>query len=87
MQRDVEIEIETTDKSGGFIGALWFNKTENAAVSLVKEGLATVHAFSAEGLSFARQLFDAEVRYWFRTSRTLSHGRPIRSGRSQEGKA
>ncbi|TEB38403.1 transcription factor [Coprinellus micaceus] len=60
MQRDVEIEIETTDKSGGFIGALWFNKTENAAVSLVKEGLATVHAFSAEGLTFARQLFDAE---------------------------
>jgi staphylococcal nuclease domain-containing protein 1 len=65
MQRDVEIEIETTDKSGGFIGALWFNKTENAAVSLVKEGLATVHAFSAEGLTFARQLFDAEVSYWF----------------------
>ncbi|TFK20773.1 transcription factor [Coprinopsis marcescibilis] len=60
MQRDVEIEIETTDKSGGFIGALYFNKNENAAVSLVKEGLATVHAYSAEALPWARQLFDAE---------------------------
>ena len=61
MQRDVEIEIDAVDKSGGFIGALYVNKTENVAVTLVKEGLATVHAFSAEGLSYAKQLFDAEV--------------------------
>ncbi|KAI9456612.1 transcription factor [Russula earlei] len=59
MQRDVEIEIETTDKSGGFIGAL-YNKNENAAVTLVSEGLATVHAFSAETLPWAKQLYDAE---------------------------
>jgi len=61
MQRDVEIEIETTDKSGGFIGALYFNKNENAAVTLVSEGLATVHSFSAESLPWAKQLYDAEV--------------------------
>lgn len=61
MQRDVEFEIETSDKSGGFIGALYFNKNENAAVALVKEGLATVHAYSAETLPWAKQLFDAEV--------------------------
>lgn len=61
MQRDVEIEVDTVDKSGGFIGALFINKTENAAISLVKEGLATVHSYTAEGLSWARQLFDAEV--------------------------
>jgi staphylococcal nuclease domain-containing protein 1 len=61
MQRDVEIEIDAVDKSGGFIGALYVNRTENAAVTLVKEGLATVHTFSAEGLSYAKQLFDAEV--------------------------
>ncbi|KAI0311712.1 hypothetical protein OF83DRAFT_1149705 [Amylostereum chailletii] len=60
MQRDVEIEVDTIDKSGGFIGALYVNKTENAALALVKEGLATVHAFSAEGLPWARQLYDAE---------------------------
>ncbi|KAA1476768.1 transcription factor [Dentipellis sp. KUC8613] len=60
MQRDVEIEIDTVDKSGGFIGALYLNKTENAAIALVREGLATVHAFSAEALPWSRQLFDAE---------------------------
>ena len=63
MQRDVEIEIETTDKSGGFIGALYLNKNENAAVTLVSEGLATVHSFSADSLPWSKQLYDAEVRH------------------------
>jgi len=36
------------------------NKTENVALTLVKEGLATIHSFSAEGLSWARQLNEAE---------------------------
>lgn len=63
MQRDVEIEIESTDKVGGFIGSLYLNKNENAAIELVKEGLATVHTYSAESLSWSKQLFDAEVRY------------------------
>ena len=61
MQRDVEIEIHDADKSGGFIGALYLNKTENAAITLVKEGLATVHGYSAENLPWAKQLYDAEV--------------------------
>lgn len=61
MQRDVEIEIETVDKSGGFIGTLWLNKNENAAVALVQEGLATVHSYSADTLSWAKQLYAAEV--------------------------
>ncbi|KZS98346.1 transcription factor [Sistotremastrum niveocremeum HHB9708] len=60
MQRDVEIEFEAVDKTGGFIGALYLNKTENAAIALVQEGLATVHAYSAEGLSWSNQLFAAE---------------------------
>ncbi|KDQ21744.1 hypothetical protein BOTBODRAFT_26171 [Botryobasidium botryosum FD-172 SS1] len=60
LQRDVEVEFEAVDKSGGFIGALYLNKTENAAVALVAEGLATVHAYSAEALPWAKQLFDAE---------------------------
>lgn len=62
MQRDVEFEVDTVDKSGGFIGALYINKTENAAVALAKEGLASMHSFSAEGLSWSKQLLDAEVR-------------------------
>ncbi|KAJ6593999.1 hypothetical protein B0H19DRAFT_1246717 [Mycena capillaripes] len=61
MQRDVEFEVDTLDKSGGFIGSLYLNKTDNAAVTLVKEGLATVHSFSADGLGWARQLYDAEA--------------------------
>ncbi|THH26712.1 hypothetical protein EUX98_g7479 [Antrodiella citrinella] len=61
MQRDVEIEVYDVDKSGGFIGALLINKTENAAITLAREGLATVHSYSAEGLSWARQLYDAEA--------------------------
>ncbi|KAI0081272.1 transcription factor [Panus rudis PR-1116 ss-1] len=61
MQRDVEIEILDVDKSGGFIGALYLNKNENAAVTLVKEGLATVHGYSADTLPWAKQLYDAEA--------------------------
>ncbi|KAH8079445.1 transcription factor [Cristinia sonorae] len=61
MQRDVEIEIYDVDKSGGFIGALFVNKTENAAITLAKEGLATVHSYSADGLSWAKALYDAEA--------------------------
>ncbi|KAL1745690.1 hypothetical protein HDZ31DRAFT_62896 [Schizophyllum fasciatum] len=59
MQRDVEIEIDGVDKSGGFIGSLILNKTENAAVALVREGLATTHS-SSEGSSWAKQLQEAE---------------------------
>jgi staphylococcal nuclease domain-containing protein 1 len=61
MQRDVEFEVDSIDKSGGFIGSLYLNKSENVAISLVKEGLATVHSFSADSLSWARQLYEAEV--------------------------
>ena len=62
MQRDCEFEVQDVDKSGGFIGALYLNKTENAAVALVREGLASVHAYSAEELDWSKELFDAEVR-------------------------
>jgi staphylococcal nuclease domain-containing protein 1 len=41
MQRDVDVDFEATDKTGGFIGALYLNKTENAAVTLVREGRDT----------------------------------------------
>ena len=64
MQRDVEFEVDSIDKSGGFIGSLYLNKTENAALTLVKEGLATVHS-SADSLPWARQLYDIEVSRLF----------------------
>ncbi|EOR02095.1 nuclease domain-containing protein 1 [Wallemia ichthyophaga EXF-994] len=59
MQRDVEVSIESTDKAGGFIGTLYVNN-ENFGVGLVRRGLASVHEYSAEGLSFADELFEAE---------------------------
>ncbi|KAJ7072239.1 hypothetical protein C8F01DRAFT_1205852 [Mycena amicta] len=61
MQRDVEFEVDSLDRTGGFVGSLYINKTDNVAVALVKEGLATVHGFSAEGLSWSKQLYDAEA--------------------------
>ncbi|KAF5370772.1 hypothetical protein D9758_002014 [Tetrapyrgos nigripes] len=60
MQRDVDFEVDSIDKSGGFIGSLYLNKTENVAVSLVREGLASVQPYSADNLPWAKQLYDAE---------------------------
>lgn len=62
LQRDVEIEVFSTDKVGGFIGALYLNKNDNLAVSLVESGLATVHGYSAEATPFYKSLLDAEER-------------------------
>ncbi|KAJ4756132.1 Nuclease domain-containing protein 1 [Rhynchospora pubera] len=39
LQRDVEIEVETVDRTGTFLGSLYESKT-NVALSLVEEGLA-----------------------------------------------
>lgn len=60
LQRDVEVEILSTDKVGGFIGAMYLNKTENLAISLVENGLVSLHRYSAESLSFGKQLIEAE---------------------------
>jgi staphylococcal nuclease domain-containing protein 1 len=83
MQRDIEFEVDTVDKAGGFIGSLYVNKTENAALALVKEGLASVHGYSAEGLSWVRQLYDSEVgqfwTWWGRYADRIT-------GRREEGK-
>lgn len=61
MQRDVEIDVENTDKVGGFIGTLYINR-ENFAKLLLEEGLATVHAYSAEQSGNATELFAAEQK-------------------------
>ena len=61
MQRDVEIDVENTDKVGGFIGALYINR-ENFAKLLLEEGFASVHAYSAEQSGNANELFAAEQK-------------------------
>ncbi|KAL9103182.1 MAG: hypothetical protein Q9163_001748 [Psora crenata] len=61
MQREVEISVEAVDKVGGFIGTLYLNR-ENVAKLLLEEGLASVHAYSAEQSGNANELFAAEER-------------------------
>jgi len=61
MQRDVEIDVEDIDRVGGFIGTMYINR-ENMAKALVEEGLASVHAYSAEKMGHANELFAAENR-------------------------
>lgn len=60
-QRDCEVDIHDMDKVGGFIGSLYINR-ENFAKVLVEEGLASVHAFSAEKSGNSAELFNAEQR-------------------------
>ncbi|KAF7559495.1 hypothetical protein G7046_g4655 [Stylonectria norvegica] len=60
-QRDCEVDIHDMDKVGGFIGDLFINR-ENFAKVLVEEGLASVHAYSAEKSGNGAELFSAEKR-------------------------
>lgn len=59
QQRDAEIDIEDTDKNGGFIGKLYVNR-ENFAKMLLEEGFASVRAYSAEKSGNAAELLAAE---------------------------
>ena len=61
MQRDVEIDVETIDKVGGFIGSLYVNR-ENFTKLLLEEGLASVHAYSAEQSGHGLEYFAAEKK-------------------------
>ncbi|KAL8792464.1 MAG: hypothetical protein Q9195_004920 [Heterodermia aff. obscurata] len=61
MQRDVEIDVESTDKVGGFIGTLYINR-ENFAKLLLEEGLASVHKYSADQSGNGNELFAAEKK-------------------------
>ncbi|KAH0538188.1 hypothetical protein FGG08_005204 [Glutinoglossum americanum] len=61
MQRDVEIDVENLDSKGGFIGTLYINR-ESFAKLLVEEGLASVHAYSAEQSGNSTELFAAEKK-------------------------
>ncbi|PTB71921.1 hypothetical protein M440DRAFT_169963 [Trichoderma longibrachiatum ATCC 18648] len=60
-QRDCEVDIHDMDKVGGFIGNLYIGR-ENFAKVLVEEGLASVHAYSAEKAGNAAELFAAEKK-------------------------
>ncbi|XP_072991118.1 ribonuclease TUDOR 1-like [Typha latifolia] len=60
LQRDVEIEVETADKKGTFLGSLWESKT-NMAVTLLEAGLAKIQtSFGFDRIPDGRLLMQAE---------------------------
>ncbi|KAK3097810.1 hypothetical protein FSP39_013410 [Pinctada imbricata] len=58
LQREVEVQVETMDKGGNFIGFLFVDNV-NLSVALVEEGLSKVH-FTAERSNYYKQLQIAE---------------------------
>lgn len=59
LQREVQIEIESMDKGGNFIGWLFYDN-KNLSVELVSNGLSTVHG-TAEASSYYHNLITAET--------------------------
>nr|GEX15747.1 ribonuclease TUDOR 1-like [Tanacetum cinerariifolium] len=60
MQRDVEIEVETVDRTGTFIGSLWESKANVGAI-LLEAGLAKLQTgFGADRIADAHLLAQAE---------------------------
>ena len=60
LQREVEIEVESQDKAGNFIGYL-FCENQNLSVHLVAEGYATMH-FTADRSNYCNQVGITEMR-------------------------
>ncbi|CAB3411232.1 unnamed protein product [Caenorhabditis bovis] len=65
LQREVQIEVETTDKSGNFVGYLFVSqdghKAANLSELLLEQGFATLH-FTAERSGHYNALLSAENR-------------------------
>lgn len=61
MQRDVELDVVSLDKVGGFLGHLYVGR-ENFSRALVEEGLAEVHQYSAEQSGVANELNAAQQK-------------------------
>lgn len=59
QQRDVQVEIETMDKVGGFVGYLFVDKV-NVSLELVRNGLSKVH-FSGLNGKYANELEKAQT--------------------------
>jgi len=60
LQRDVEIEVETVDRTGTFLGSLWESRT-NMAVALLEAGLAKLQtSFGTDRIPDAHLLAQAE---------------------------
>jgi len=58
LQREVEIEVESQDKAGNFIGYLFCEGT-NLSIHLVTEGYASMH-FTADRSNYCNQIQNAQ---------------------------
>ncbi|KAF0894175.1 hypothetical protein E2562_035697 [Oryza meyeriana var. granulata] len=61
LQREVEIEIETVDRSGTFLGSLWESNTNVASV-LLEAGLAKLSSFAVDRIPESQVLLKMEKK-------------------------
>jgi staphylococcal nuclease domain-containing protein 1 len=60
-QRNVRIEVETSDRGDNFIGSVFMEGNVNLAVKLLSLGYAMTHAFSADKSPHSKALYAAEA--------------------------
>ncbi|XP_057970333.1 ribonuclease TUDOR 1-like [Malania oleifera] len=89
MQRDVEIEVETVDRTGTFLGSLWESKT-NMAVTVLESGLAKFQStFGSDRIPDAHLLLQAEQsakRQKLKIWENYIEGEEVTNGSVAEGK-
>eukprot|EP00899_Mesostigma_viride_P011044 jgi/Mesvir1/19941/Mv13205-RA.1 len=84
LQRDVEIEIESMDRGGTFLGSLTQGKL-NLALLLVQEGLATVHpSYAGGGDKFSEALLEAQKAAKAKKLRLWAHYVEKEAGAEEE---
>ncbi|OUM69319.1 hypothetical protein PIROE2DRAFT_67984 [Piromyces sp. E2] len=65
LQHDIEFTVETTDRSGGFIGALFATIDgikKNLAVQLLELGYVRINEYSADQSPYKKELYEAEEK-------------------------
>lgn len=89
MQRDVEIEVETVDRTGTFLGSLWESKS-NVAITLLEAGLAKLQtSFGTDRIPDAHLLAQAEQsakRQKLKIWETYVEGEEVSNGPASEKK-
>ncbi|CAN1133270.1 Ribonuclease TUDOR 1 [Linum perenne] len=93
MQREVEIEVETVDRNGTFLGSLWESRT-NMATVLLEAGLAKLQkAFGNDSIPDVHLLERAEqsakrqkLKIWenYVEGEEVSNGAPTMDGKQKE---
>lgn len=93
LQRDVEIEVETVDRTGTFLGSLWESKTNMGAV-LLEAGYAKFQtSFGVDRIADSHLLAQAEdkakrqkLKIWenYVEGQEVTNGTPVPDNRQKE---